>query len=149
MAANALVRFITTKAAKLSSLEVRDGQIIFVSDTRHIFLDFNGGRICYECIATLPTEQERLSLLAPVVGFYYVAETSIIWNYDVQGWHQLTPDTIEQVVIVSEYEDLPQTGNPKQLYVTDNATYKWDDVSRLYKMVANLTAWEELQFSLG
>lgn len=144
MAANAIVRFVTTKAAKLSSLEVRDGQIIFVSDTRHIFLDFNGGRTCYECITTISTEQERLSLLAPIVGFYYIAETHTIWSYDAQDWHQLTPDTIEQVVIVSDYQDLPQTGNPKQLYVTDQATYKWDNISKLYKMVANLTKWEEL-----
>lgn len=92
MVANALVRFVTTKAAKLSSLEKRDGQIIFVSDTRHIFLDFNGGRICYECIATLSTEQERLSLLAPVVGFYYVADTSVIWSYDAQCWRASRSD---------------------------------------------------------
>ena len=46
----AVVRVYTTVAAKLNKLPVSDGNLVFVSDTRHIYLDYNGLRIKYNCI---------------------------------------------------------------------------------------------------
>lgn len=137
--ANTIVKVYTTVAAKLSQLAVSSGQLIFVRDTRKIYLDFNGSRVCYDAIAAFDTDQERLDWLAPTEGFYFVKSTGVLWSYE-GSWKQLTPDNLDQVV----FGDLPQTGNSKLLYVTDDVTYKWDSGKGEYKPVSNLTEWTTL-----
>lgn len=81
---------IATVNSKLSDLEVKDGQLIFVQDKNTIALDFGGKRRLYKQIEELSTEDARSSLLAPVIGrYYYVVETGVMWTYQ-NDWVQIT-----------------------------------------------------------
>lgn len=81
---------IATVNSKLSDLEVKDGQLIFVQDKNTIALDFGGKRRFYKQIEELSTEDSRASLLAPVTGqYYFVVETGVMWTYQ-NGWVQIT-----------------------------------------------------------
>lgn len=81
---------IATVNSKLSGLEVKDGQLIFVQDKNTIALDFGGKRRFYKQIEELLTEDSRASLLAPVTGqYYFVVETGVMWTYQ-NGWVQIT-----------------------------------------------------------
>lgn len=141
--AASIVKFHRTVAANLNTLPVRTGNLIFVSDTKQIYLDSNGNRIEYTCIQTFTKEQDRLDLLAPTKGFYFVEETAVLWRYDVK-WIQITPSNLNEVTFGSSVTDFPLEGNEKILYVADDATYKWDSVTKSYLMVANKTEWKTL-----
>ena len=81
---------IATVNSKLSDLEAKDGQLIFVQDKNAIALDFGGKRRFYKQIEELSTEDSRASLLAPVTGqYYFVVETGVMWTYQ-NGWVQIT-----------------------------------------------------------
>ena len=139
---SAILKVYATNAAKLSRLQVQDGQLIFVKDTKKIFLDLNGVRLGYEAIQVFSSDEERLQVLAPVEGFYYVEETNIIWRYNKE-WKQITPDYLTPFFFGNR-EDFPPTGNPKILYLTDDATYKWDSLLNDYLVISNKTEWKEI-----
>lgn len=139
----AIVKVYTTVAAKLSQLEVRDGNLIFVSDTKQLYLDFNGNRLGYDCIQVFFSEQNRVDLLAPTEGFYFVEETGVMWRYKA-GWKQISPDNLNQITFGTSVDDFPTEGNSKILYVADDATYKWDAVTQSYLCVSNKTEWKTL-----
>ena len=81
---------IATVNSKLSDLEVKDGQLIFVQDKNTIALDFGGKRRLYKQIEELSTEDARLSMLAPVNGqYYFVVETGVLWTYQ-NDWVRIT-----------------------------------------------------------
>lgn len=141
--ANAIVKVYTTVAAKLSQLAVSDGQLIFVSDTRKIYLDFNGYRVGYDTFRVFENDQERLQWLAPVEGFYFVKSTGVLWSYS-GSWAQLTPSNLEQVVIGESASDFPQEGRENTLYTADSGVYKWNASSSTYALVANKLEWGDL-----
>lgn len=119
----ATVKFITTVNSKLSQLEVVNGQLIFVSDTQRIYLDFNNTRTEYSQIIVLRNEDQRLDI-NPVEGFYFVLDTNILWRYE-SGWIQLTTPPKENVVFIN-YEDLPEEGMEQVLYITENNFLTWN-----------------------
>lgn len=81
---------IATVNSKLSDLEVKDGQLIFVQDKNTIALDFGGKRRLYKQIEELSTEDARSSMLAPVNGqYYFVVETGVLWTYQ-NDWVRIT-----------------------------------------------------------
>lgn len=89
-ASSSVLSTIATVNSKLSDLEVKDGQLIFVQDKNTIALDFGGKRRFYKQIEELSTEDSRASLLAPVTGqYYFVVETGVMWTYQ-NGWVQIT-----------------------------------------------------------
>ena len=89
-ASSSVLSTIATVNSKLSDLEVKDGQLIFVQDKNTIALDFGGKRRFYKQIEELSTEDSRASLLAPVTGqYYFVVETGLMWTYQ-NGWVQIT-----------------------------------------------------------
>lgn len=89
-ASSSVLSTIATVNSKLSDLEVKDGQLIFVQDKNTIALDFGGKRRFYKQIEELSTEDSRASLLAPVTGqYYFVVETGVMWAYQ-NGWVQIT-----------------------------------------------------------
>lgn len=89
-ASSSVLSTIATVNSKLSDLEVKNGQLIFVQDKNTIALDFGGKRRFYKQIEELSTEDSRASLLAPVTGqYYFVVETGVIWTYQ-NGWVQIT-----------------------------------------------------------
>lgn len=139
---SAIVKFYHTTQSKLAQLPVSDGNLIFVTDTKKMYLDINGNRLGYQDIQVLPTETDRTSILAPIEGFYYVEETNILWRYK-EGWKKVTPDNLSPLFF-GAYEDFPPTGNSNVLYISDDATYKWDSLTSTYICVSNKTEWKEL-----
>jgi hypothetical protein len=139
-----VMKVYTTVATKLSSLPVQDGQLIFVSDTRQIYLDFSGTRVSYNIIQTFNTDEDRATWLVPIEGFYFVKSTGVLWNYS-SGWTQLSPDNLNQIFFGETIDDFPTLGNECLLYITDDATYKWDVLTGSYKMVSNKTEWDVLE----
>ena len=139
---SAIVKFYHTTQSKLAQLPVSDGNLIFVTDTKKMYLDINGNRLGYQDIQILPTETDRTSILAPIEGFYYVEETNILWRYK-EGWKKVTPDNLSPLFF-GAYEDFPSTGNSNVLYISDDATYKWDSLTSTYICVSNKTEWKEL-----
>lgn len=140
--AAAIVKVYSTTASKLGQLQVADGQLIFVKDTKKIYLDMNGVRIEYSTIQVFNTDADRRAILAPIEGFYYVEDTAMMWRYKSK-WIQITPDNLDPFFF-GDIEDFPVQGNPKMLYIADDATYKWDAALQEYVMVANKTVWDNL-----
>lgn len=139
---SAIVKFYHTTQSKLAQLPVSDGNLVFVTDTKKMYLDINGNRLGYQDIQVLPTETDRTSILAPIEGFYYIEETNILWRYK-EGWKKVTPDNLSPLFF-GAYEDFPPTGNSNVLYISDDATYKWDSLTSTYICVSNKTEWKEL-----
>ena len=141
--ASAILKCYSTTKSKLSSLQVIDGQLTFTRDTKQIYLDMGGQRLGYDCIGVFASDSDRLGVLAPVEGFYYVEETGVMWRYH-GSWKRITPEASEQVLISDTEEGFPKTGNPKVLYVCDTGTYRWDELTKTYIVVANKTEWSTL-----
>lgn len=135
----ATVKFVSTVDSKLSQLQIENGQLIFVSDTRKICLDFNGVRTEYSQIILLTNEAARLDYLSPITAFYFVKETKVFWRYEDGMWIQLTSPPKETVVFVN-YSDLPAKGELEVLYITETQSYKWDGVEYVQ---LGLSEWEE------
>lgn len=116
----------TTIGSNVDTLPVKDAQLIFVKDKHKIIFDYNGKRVFYDQIKVLGTDQERLSLLAPVSGlFYFVTETSVLWTYN-SGWVQITTPPKEVVCIDVA---LPNRGTTGVLYIdtTNKEISTWDE----------------------
>lgn len=125
-----------TVGSRLSELVIKDGQLIFVQDRSRIALDYNGKRVFYNQIEELSTEQERLSLLAPITGkYYFIIETAVLWTYQ-SGWVQITTAPEDIVFIGTE---MPELGQQKTLYVDklSKEISVWDDDE--YVVVADKT----------
>lgn len=80
---------IATKSQKIKDLPIKSGQLIFIQDLSRIAFDFNGTRVFYNQITELSTEMERLSLVSPLSGYYFVIDTAILYMYK-DGWVQIT-----------------------------------------------------------
>ena len=123
----AAVKFVSTVDSKLSQLDIENGQIIFVTDTRTLYVDFNDVRTEYNQIIVLRNEAHRMSILSPLKAFYFILETNILWRYDGNEWIQLTSPPKENIVFVN-YNDLPTQGKDEVLYITEQKTFRWNGV---------------------
>lgn len=121
----AIVKFVSTVDSKLSQLTIENGQLIFASDTRRIYLDFNNIRTEYSQFIILGKESDRVNYLTPITAFYFVKETKVFWRYENGEWIQLTSPPKETVVFIN-YSDLPETGEEKVLYITETQSYIWN-----------------------
>lgn len=140
---SAVAKFLYTNDSQLADLAQLDGQIVFTLDTKQLYLDMKGLRIKYTDIQVLASESDRTSILAPVEGFYFVEETSVVWRYK-GGWRQLTPSNLTPLFFGRTEKDFPPAGNPAILYISDDATYKWNDSTRQYICVSNKTEWKDI-----
>lgn len=122
----ATIKFISTVDSKLSQLDIQNGQLIFVGDTRKIYLDFNGIRTEYSQIIPLGKESDRLNYLSPITGFYFVKETAVLWRVEQGEWIQLTEPPREWIVYTT-YNTLPKQGKLNTLYITETQSYRWID----------------------
>ena len=138
--ANPIIQIYGTVNARLNQLPVNDGNLIFVRDTRKVYLDMGGLRLDFATIRVFQTDAERTGTLAPVEGFYYVEDTGVLWRYS-SSWKQITPSNLTPIFF-GKYEDFPPTGSSSMLYVDDARTYRWDGTK--YTVVANKTEWETL-----
>ena len=138
--AGAIIQVYATTATRLPDLAVNDGNLIFVRDTRKVYLDYGGLRLDFATIRVFQTDAERVGTLAPVEGFYYVEDTGVLWRYS-SSWKQMTPENLTPIFF-GHYQDFPPQGSTSMLYVDDAETYRWDGSQ--YTVVANKTEWEEL-----
>lgn len=136
---NPILSLCVTVASRLSSLTIKDGQLVFVKDKQRIAFDYNGKRTFYNQIEELSSEAERQTLLAPINGlFYFIIDTATLWRYQ-DGWVQITA-TPEQIVYIGT-EQMPELGNAKTLYVnkTDKVISVWDEDTNAYVIVSDYT----------
>lgn len=71
-----IMKFIATTSKKLDDIKIKDGQLIFTTDNRIIYLDTNKKRTPYAAIMTIVDEETRENLPSPIEGFYYVRSDS-------------------------------------------------------------------------
>lgn len=140
-----MVKFIATTSDKLSSINVKQGQIIFSTDERAIYLDTDI-RTSFQQIITLVREEIRQNLTSPVTGFYFVKDTKVLWNYENGVWTQISGGTPEEKLYFMSKENFPVQGEEEVLYVDKDAIYQWDSETSTYTQMggdAQLT-WESI-----
>ena len=131
-----------TTEQRLPSLEIRDGQLIFVSDTNTIYLDMHGARLCYNSLIYLSTEQARLDCVSPNEGFYFVIETKTLWLYKTE-WVQINNE-VPNILFFGEANEFPLVGDPNMLYIDDDTIYCWNEDESAYTIVASHQKWLDL-----
>ena len=127
---------IATTGSRISDLPIKDGQLVFVHYLHRIVLDFDGKRTFYNQIVELQTENDRLGLLAPIVGIYYfVIETAVLWTYR-SNWIQLTAPPQE---LINFTDILPEVGHENTLYINkeEQNISIWDEKSLKYITIAH------------
>ena len=138
----AQMKLIYTTAEKLSSLNLADGQIIYVPNDNIIALDMRGQRFIYKTIRTFATDAERLNAVFISPGFYYVEETNIIWRYTANKiWRQITSPEKTPIIYGETKEVFPEIGEEGILFYTDNGIYNWKPQLNEYNLIANANTW--------
>lgn len=132
------MKFIATTSDKIKDIAVISGQLIFSRDDRVIYLDTNE-RTSFQQIITLLDEEQRLGIVAPVSGYYFIKETKILWLYDNNEWIQIT-ETPEKEVI---YGQLPDEGKENVIYMNEQKIYRWSDESKSY-IEMGIPSWENI-----
>ncbi len=138
----AQMKLIYTTAEKLNSLNLADGQIIYVPNDNIIALDMRGQRFIYKTIRTFATDAERLNAVFISPGFYYVEETNIIWRYTANKiWRQITSPEKTPIIYGETKEVFPEIGEEGILFYTDNGIYNWKPQLNEYNLIANANTW--------
>ena len=132
------LKVIATSSSRIRDLVIRDNQLIFIRDLGRIAFDSKGKRVFYNQIVELETEAERLSLVNPLQGYYFVIGSACLWFYK-DGWIQITERPEEVLFIGVELPDLGQEG---KLYIDtdDREISVWDEETDTYITVSNYTA---------
>lgn len=124
MASQNILKVVSTTSERLGQLPIEFGQLIFVKDTKELYFDHKEGRTLYnQQIIVLEKESDRTAMNKPVVGFYFVQETGIIWRYDT-AWVKLTNAPSEQIEFISK-KDFPAEGKANILYIDGIRIYRW------------------------
>lgn len=131
------LKVIATSSSKIRDLIIRDNQLIFIRDLGRIAFDSKGKRVFYNQIVELETEADRLALVNPAGGYYFVIGSACLWFYK-DGWTQIT-ERPQEVLFVGV--ELPELGQEGKLYVDtdDREISVWDDETDKYIKVSNFT----------
>ena len=134
---NGGLKVIATSSSRIKDLVIRDNQLIFIRDLGRIAFDSKGKRVFYNQIVELETEADRLSLVNPIGGYYFVIGSACLWFYK-DGWTQIT-DRPQEVLFVGV--ELPELGQENKLYVDidDREISVWNEETGEYVAVANYT----------
>lgn len=137
VASNGL-KVIATSSSRIRDLIIRDNQLIFIRDLGRIAFDSKGKRVFYNQIVELETEADRLALVNPIGGYYFVIGSACLWFYK-DGWTQIT-ERPEEVLFIGV--ELPELGQEGKLYIDtdDREISVWDDETDTYITVSNYTA---------
>lgn len=132
------LKVIATSSSRIRDLIIRDNQLIFIRDLGRIAFDSNGKRVFYNQIVELETEADRLALVNPISGYYFVIGSACLWFYK-DGWTQITERPKEVLFIGVE---LPELGQEGKLYIDtdDREISVWDEETDSYITVSNYTA---------
>lgn len=131
------LKVIATSSSRIRDLVIRDNQLIFIRDLGRIAFDSKGKRVFYNQIVEVETEAERLALVNPISGYYFVVGSACLWHYK-DGWTQITEKPNEVLFIGVE---LPELGQEGKLYVDtdDREISVWDEENDEYITVSNYT----------
>lgn len=131
------LKVIATSSSRIRDLIIRDNQLIFIRDKGRIAFDSQGKRVFYNQIVEVETEAERLALVNPLHGYYFVIGSACLWFYK-DGWTQITEKPDEVLFVGVE---LPELGQENKLYVDtdDKEISVWNDDTGEYITVANYT----------
>ena len=131
------LKVIATSSSRIRDLIIRDNQLIFLRDLGRIAFDSNGKRTFYNQIVELETEAERLALVNPISGYYFVIGSACLYHYK-DGWTQITQRPQEVLFIGVE---LPELGQEGKLYIDtdDREISVWDEKTDTYVTVSNYT----------
>lgn len=131
------LKVIATSSSRIRDLVIRDNQLIFIRDLGRIAFDSKGKRVFYNQIVELETEVERLALVNPIQGYYFVIGSACLWFYK-DGWTQITEKPQEVLFVGVE---LPELGQEGKLYVDtdDREISVWDEETDKYIVVSNYT----------
>lgn len=131
------LKVIATSSSRIRDLIIRDNQLIFIRDKGRIAFDSQGKRTFYNQIVELETEAERLALVNPISGYYFVIGSACLWFYK-NGWIQITEKPDEIVFIGVE---LPELGQENKIYIDtdDREISVWDEKNNKYIVVSNYT----------
>ena len=129
----ATIQFYRTSPDKVSEIEIKKGNLIFVEDERTIYLDNDDTRVAYQQIMSLQNDEDRVVLTSRLVpGFYFVLSNNILWRLDAnRQWIQITERPSEQIVYGS-LETFPRPGSEFTLYRTSEALYHWSNDQQAY-----------------
>lgn len=132
------LKVIATSSSRIRDLVIRDNQLIFIRDLGRIAFDSQGKRVFYNQIVELETEADRLSLVNPLQGYYFVIGSACLWFYK-DGWIQIT-ERPEEVLFIGV--ELPELGQEGKLYIDtdDREISVWDEETDTYITVSNYTA---------
>lgn len=136
------MKFIATTSDKIKDIAIISGQLIFSRDDRAIYLDAGSERTTFQQIITLLSEEIRQGLASPLQGFYFIMDTKTLWSYDGKYWTQVTEKPRENLVF-GEYDEFPETGEEKVLYVDEKNIYRWSEKKQDYSELGALT-WDTI-----
>lgn len=138
--ANPVMSLVATKSSRIRELPIKSGQLIFIQDLSRIAFDFNNARVFYNQIAELSTEGERIALIDPLPGYYFVIDTAVLWRYQ-DGWVQITDRPSSEAIFIGV--ELPELGQAKESVLYVNKTAEnisvYDSASNDYLVVADRT----------
>ena len=131
------LKVIATSSSRIRDLIIRDNQLIFIRDKGRIAFDSQGKRTFYNQIVELETEAERLALVNPIGGYYFVIGSACLWHYK-DGWTPIT-EKPEEILFVGV--ELPELGQEGKIYVDidDREISVWNDETDEYVKVSNYT----------
>lgn len=134
-----VMSLVATNSSRIRDLIIKDGQLIFIQDLGRIAFDFKGQRVFYNQIVELDTDVERLDLVSPLSGYYFVIDTGVLWFYKDE-WMQIT-SAPEEVIFIGV--ELPTLGQNGKLYATTEVGNEcisvWDEELGAYVVVADKT----------
>lgn len=139
----AQMKLVYTTSTKLDSLDVVDGQVIFLSDENQICLDMRGKRLYYKAIKTYDTDEQRLTTPPINKTFYFVFETNVLWQYN-NGWTQITASGLTPILHYPTLEEFPTVGEENKLYYTNDGIYNWLESDHKYNLIANANRWDSI-----
>lgn len=134
----AILSVIATKSDRLRDLLIKNGQLIFIQDRNRIAFDWGGKRSFYNSLEILETEAERVAIVRPVDGYYFVIDSAVLWRYD-NGWTQVTSKPDEVLFIGVE---LPELGKANKLYVNkkEQSISVWNEDTDSYLRVGEVAS---------
>jgi hypothetical protein len=133
------LKVIATSSSRIRDLIIRDNQLILIRDLGRIAFDSNGKRVFYNQIVELENEADRLALVNPISGYYFVIDTACLYHYK-DGWTQITEKPQEIVFVGVE---LPKLGQANRIYANTTMGAEnisvWSEELGAYVVVADKT----------
>lgn len=128
------IKYICTTSNKINEINVEVGNLIFCEDTRQIALDGENGRVFYDQIMCLATDDLRGKMLPNLVpGFYFIYATNILWRLNTSyEWIQITQNP-DSSIVYGTLSSFPRPGLEGVLYMTSDNLYHWDVDSQSYE----------------